>query len=323
VATDGGTVDNQRSEDTAWKSPAAKALEEERREDEKRGVGTPPADEAEPSPAADGPTVRDVRTHDTGIEGLVDGDRVIVGHPRLFEAEGWSVPEELRERAGTARDDGAVPVVVGRQVESGARTFGLAIVGDEPRPGWEEVLTDLADRGVDVVVLTGDDDRAAEGFRNHPAISRVFAGVPPAAKAETIARLGERQRVAMVGDGTNDAPALARADLGIAMGGGTALAADAADVAILDDDLGAIETTFELARATRQRVRGNVAWAFLYNAVAIPLALLGLLNPLFAAAAMGASSLLVVTNSTRELLPEADDETGQRDGPDQAEVAGT
>jgi Cu2+-exporting ATPase len=312
ATTDGGTAEEEPSADGTWKSPAARALEEERRADEQT-VGN----EGPPSPdgtaaADDGPTVRDVRTHDAGIEGRVDGERVLVGHPRLFEAEGWPLPDDLRERAERARNDGDVPVFVGRGDGAASDDIGLAVVGDEPRPEWETVVTDLADRGVDVVVLTGDDDRAAQRFRDHDAVSQVFAGVPPAAKAETVARLGEDQRVAMVGDGTNDAPALARADLGIAMGGGTALAADAADVAILEDDLGAIETTFALARATRRRVRSNVAWAFVYNAVAVPLALVGALNPLFAAAAMATSSLLVVTNSTRDLLPseDADDATG-------------
>jgi Cu2+-exporting ATPase len=132
----------------------------------------------------------------------------------------------------------------------------------------------------------------------------VFAGVPPEGKAEAVGRLKERGVTVMVGDGTNDAPALAAADLGIALGGGTAMAADAADVAVVDDDLGSVATVFELARAAGRRVKGNIGWAFCYNAVAIPLAATGLLNPLFAAVAMGASSLLVVTNSSRALLSE-------------------
>jgi Cu2+-exporting ATPase len=320
AATDGGTVEDETSEDVTWKSPAARALEADRQESErtpgKAGPFRTSTVECE-AQDADGPTVREVQTHDTGIEGVVDGERLLVGHPRLFEARGWSIPAELREQVRSARDDGDVPVVVGRADQDVTPEFGLAIVGDEPRPGWETVVTDLADRGVDVVVLTGDDDRAAGRFRDHDAVSNVFAGVPPAAKAETVARLVEEHRVAMVGDGTNDAPALARADLGIAMGGGTALAADAADVAIVEDDLGAIETTFALARGTRRRVRGNVAWAFVYNAVAIPLALTGLLNPLFAAAAMATSSLLVVTNSTRELLPEEGTRPDDRDQPEE------
>jgi Cu2+-exporting ATPase len=163
-------------------------------------------------------------------------------------------------------------------------------------------VTALADSGVEVVVLTGDDARAATVFHDHDAVSSVFAGVPPEGKAETVERLKTRGRTVMVGDGTNDAPALAAADLGVALGGGTAMAADAADVAVVDDNLDSVATVFELSRAAGRRVKGNIGWAFCYNAVAIPLAVTGFLNPLFAAVAMGASSLLVVTNSSRALL---------------------
>ncbi|SNR35864.1 heavy metal translocating P-type ATPase [Halorubrum vacuolatum] len=236
--------------------------------------------------------------HRLGVSGVVDGREVIVGHPDLFEERGWTVPEAIRDTVDEARDVGRVPVALGRD----GAAEGVVVVGDELREGWAETLTDLADAGVEVVVLTGDDARAATVFREHEAVSEVFAGVPPEGKAETVERLKGRGRTVMVGDGTNDAPALAAADLGIALGGGTAMAADAADVAVVDDDLGSIATVFELSRAAGRRVKGNIGWAFCYNAIAIPLAVTGLLNPLFAAVAMGLSSLLVVTNSSRELL---------------------
>ncbi|MCU4925577.1 cation-translocating P-type ATPase [Halobacteria archaeon AArc-dxtr1] len=239
-------------------------------------------------------------SHRNGVSGVVDGDEIIVGHPDLFRDRGWTVPEAIVRQVADARETGRVPVAVGRD----GRAEGVIVVGDDLRPGWEETLSAIADTDVEVVVLTGDDARAAERFRESPAIDRVFAGVPPEGKAETVERLKGRGRTIMVGDGTNDAPALAAADLGIALGGGTAMAADAADVALVDDDLDAVETVFELARATDRRVKGNIGWAFCYNAIAIPLAVTGLLNPLFAALAMGASSLLVVTNSSRPLLDE-------------------
>ncbi|RQG90788.1 heavy metal translocating P-type ATPase [Natrarchaeobius chitinivorans] len=269
---------------------------------------TPPAGtssqaaEDEPSTAApdDEDRVESFESHRNGVSGVVDGDEVVVGHPDLFRDVGWEVPTEILERVDEERETGRVPVVVGRE----GVAEGVLVVGDELRDGWEETLTAIADADAEVVVLTGDDARATGKIREHPAVDRVFAGVPPEGKAETVDRLGRRGRTVMVGDGTNDAPALAAADLGIALGGGTAMAADAADVALVDDDLGSVETVFELARATDRRVKGNVGWAFCYNAIAIPLAVTGLLNPLFAAIAMGASSLLVVTNSSRSLLEE-------------------
>jgi Cu2+-exporting ATPase len=243
--------------------------------------------------------VESFESHTTGVGGVVDGTDVLVGRRDLFDERGWEIPDRVRERATEAREAGRVPVVVGRE----GTAEGVIAVGDEPREGWAETVADLGERGVEVVVLTGDEG-AVEQFRQHPDVGTVFAGVPPEGKAATVRRLGRDRQVAMVGDGTNDAPALARADLGVAMGGGTALAADAADVAIVDDDIAAVETVFDLAEATRRRVRQNIGWAFVYNGVAVPLAVAGLLNPLFAAAAMATSSLLVVTNSTRALLEE-------------------
>ncbi|WP_241989480.1 HAD-IC family P-type ATPase, partial [Halorubrum sp. SP9] len=264
--------------------------------------GTEAADGPGPADAAgDGDpetAVESFESHARGVSGVVDGVEVVVGHPDLFDERGWTVPDEIREAVAGARDVGRVPVAVGRD----GAAEGFVVVGDELREGWEATVTALDRSGVEVIVLTGDDERAATVFAEHDAISSVFAGVPPEGKAEAVGRLKERGVTVMVGDGTNDAPALAAADLGIALGGGTAMAADAADVAIVDDELGSVATVFELARAAGRRVKGNIGWAFCYNAVAIPLAATGLLNPLFAAVAMGASSLLVVTNSSRALL---------------------
>ncbi|EMA71496.1 heavy metal translocating P-type ATPase [Halorubrum distributum] len=259
--------------------------------------GAEPVD-GETGEGGDAPAVESFESHARGVSGVVDGVEVVVGHPDLFDERGWSVPDEVREAVADARDVGRVPVAVGRD----GVAEGFVVVGDELRDGWEETVTALDRSGVEVIVLTGDDERAATVFSEHDAVSSVFAGVPPEGKAEAVGRLKERGVTVMVGDGTNDAPALAAADLGIALGGGTAMAADAADVAIVDDDLGSVATVFELARAAGRRVKGNIGWAFCYNAVAIPLAATGLLNPLFAAVAMGASSLLVVTNSSRALL---------------------
>ena len=179
---------------------------------------------------------------------------------------------------------------------------GVLTVGDEVRDGWEAVVADLDADGRRVVVLTGDAPAAARRFADHPAIDEVFAEVPPEAKAETVRRLGADGSVAMVGDGSNDAPALAAADLGVSIASGTDLAADAADAVLLEDRLSAVPELFAVTRGTNRRLKQNLGWAFVYNAVAIPLALSGVLNPLLAALAMASSSLLVVTNSARAVF---------------------
>ncbi|WP_324663372.1 heavy metal translocating P-type ATPase [Haloarcula sediminis] len=246
--------------------------------------------------------VEDVEHHPgRGVSGVVKaggqaaGERVVVGTPALLADEGLAVPDELADRCERARADGQIPALVGWD----GRARDIVVGGDQPREGWESVAEALAPR--EVVVITGDGPAAAAPFERHDAVDEVFAGVPPDAKAEVVERLKSRGTVAMVGDGTNDAPALGTADLGISLSSGTALAADAADAVVTTDDLGAVPRVFDLTRRTRRRIRQNLAWAFCYNAVALPLALAGLLNPLFAALAMTVSSLLVVANSARSL----------------------
>ncbi|TYL36103.1 heavy metal translocating P-type ATPase [Natronococcus pandeyae] len=285
---DGGAVEPASETDTA----EADAAETDAMEIDDAGS----ADEATDAAADDG--IESFESHRNGVTGVVDGEEVVVGHPDLFRDRGWTVSDEITEKIDESRETGRVPVAVGR----GGTAEGVVVVGDDLREGWAETLSAIAETDTDVVVLTGDDPRAASRFRDEPSVDRVFAGVPPEGKAETVERLKKTGRTVMIGDGTNDAPALAAADLGIALGGGTAMAADAADVALVDDDLSSVDTVFELARATDRRVKGNIGWAFCYNGIAIPLAVTGLLNPLFAALAMGTSSLLVVTNSSRSLL---------------------
>ncbi|GGL66919.1 heavy metal translocating P-type ATPase [Halocalculus aciditolerans] len=245
---------------------------------------------------ADNASVSGVRNHAHGVSGRVDGDEVLVGDPDLFEAREWRVPAALADRIDDAASEGYVPVVVG--VSGEATAVGLA--ADTPRSGWREVVSTLADDHR-VVVLTGDRAERAAPFRACPEVDRVFAGVPPEGKAAVIDRLRERETVAMVGDGTNDAPALAAADVGVAVADGVELTTDAADVVVTAGGFDVVPTLLAVASATRRRIRTNLAWAFCYNAVAVPLALLGVLNPLLAAVAMGASSLFVVANSARTL----------------------
>ena len=249
-------------------------------------------------------TVEDFEQHPgRGVSATVEGERVAVGCPQLFDELDLSVADELRDRCDRARSEGAVPALVGW----GGKARDVLVGGDRLRDGWEQVVESLA-ADHEVLAITGDSPEAAAPLRTHEAVDEVFAGVPPEAKAEVVARLQSRGTVAMVGDGTNDAPALGTADLGIALESGTKLAADAADAIVTTDDLATVRTVFDLTGATRSRIRQNLGWAFCYNAVALPTALVGLLNPLVAALAMTASSLLVVSNSARAML---DDDTGE------------
>ncbi|MFC6718329.1 heavy metal translocating P-type ATPase [Natrialbaceae archaeon GCM10025810] len=246
------------------------------------------------------PTVADFESHPLGVEGTVDGESVLVGHPDRFRDRGWDVPEAVEARVVEARAASHLPVVVGRE----GRAEGVVVLGDEPRTDWEETVTSLADRGLEVVILTGDDESAAAFLETHPGVARVFAGVSPDGKVAAVRRLGEDARVAMVGDGTNDAPALAEADLGISLGTGTALASDAADLALVESDLTAVERAFETASAARERVERNLRFGFAYNALAVPLALVGVWNPLVALGAVTVAAGLVSWNSSSGSLSE-------------------
>ncbi|AGB36176.1 heavy metal translocating P-type ATPase [Natronococcus occultus] len=283
------TVDSADAETVLRRAAAVEALSE-------HPIGTAIVDAVGEDEVADTAAVDGFERHPRGVTGRVDGDRVVVGHPAFCRADGQSLSPEFESRLAAIREDGAVPVAVAW----GGRVRGAIAVADAVREEWQEAVGTLAD-GREVVVLTGDEGAAADRFRDVEGVDEVFAGVPPEAKAETVRRLRSRGRVAMVGDGSNDAPALAAADVGIALGSGTELATNAADAVIVEDDLGRVAETFDVATATNRRIQQNLGWAFVYNGIAIPLAITGLLNPLFAAVAMATSSLLVVLNSARSL----------------------
>ena len=230
-----------------------------------------------------------------GVGATVGNREVLVGGHDLLVDRGWTIPPTFEEEYRSAPAD-TVPSYVGWD----GQVRGVVVAGDAFRPEWESVVAALAET-YRVVVITGDDPGAARMLDAKPAVDEVFAGVPPEAKAAVVERLTATETVAMVGDGSNDAPALAAADVGIAMERGTRLAVDAADVVVTTDALTPIPSIFETTRGTRRRVRENLGWAFLYNGIAVPLAVAGLLNPLFAAIAMATSSLLVVVNSTRSV----------------------
>ena len=227
-----------------------------------------------------------------GVVGSVDLIRTQVGRRELFS----EIPAEIERLAGEAEAKGHTVVFVGR----GPVAQAALVVADQVKPSSAEAVAALRRQDLDVVLLTGDNERTAQSVAAAVGITRVSAAMFPDAKAAEIARLqGEGHRVAMVGDGINDAPALAQADVGIAVGTGTDIAMEASDLTVIRGDLLAVADAVALARRTFGTIKGNLFWAFAYNLGAIPLAASGVLNPMIAAGAMGLSSLFVVTNSLR------------------------
>ncbi len=231
-----------------------------------------------------------------GARGEVDGHRVVVGSARLLAHAGIRLPADLDETRGRWEGAGRTTVAVARD----GAVIGLLAVADTVRPGAADAVGQLHRLGLRTVLLTGDNEATARAVAGQVGIDEVLAEVLPADKAEAVARLRAGGRtVAMVGDGVNDAPALARADLGLAVSTGTDVALGAADLILVRADLDVVPCAIRLARATLRTIRGNLCWAFGYNLAALPVAALGLLNPLIAAAAMALSSLFVVSNSLR------------------------
>jgi Cu+-exporting ATPase len=231
-----------------------------------------------------------------GVSGVVDGHAVLVGRTKLL-AE-WSQPlgADL-ERARTAAEaQGRTAVAVAW--DGAAR--GVLVVADAIKDSSAEAIRRLRDLGLTPVLLTGDNETVARSVATAVGIDEVIAEVLPADKVDVVRRLQEQGKVvAMVGDGVNDAAALAQADLGLAMGTGTDVAIEASDLTLVRGDLRAAADAIRLSRRTLATIKGNLFWAFAYNVAAIPLAAAGLLNPMIAGAAMAFSSVFVVTNSLR------------------------
>lgn len=231
-----------------------------------------------------------------GVEGTVDGTTVAIGGPRLVPHLGVSISARLTEAVDVARADGASPIVL----TFAGRAVAVFAVEDQVRPTAPQALTALRELGMRTVLLTGDDDAAAQRVATAVGIDEVRSQVTPVEKAHVITELRTAgHRVAMVGDGINDAAALAGADLGMAVVTGTDVALKSADIILVRDDLMVVPDAIDLSRRTLRTIRGNLIWAFGYNIAAIPLAAAGLLNPLIAAAAMSLSSVFVVWNSLR------------------------
>jgi Cu+-exporting ATPase len=227
---------------------------------------------------------------------VVEGHGVIAGRARLLTD--WAMPltPELEAAKDRAEDAGHTPVFVGWD---GAARAAI-VVADTVKPTSATAIGELRSLGLDPVLLTGDNERAARSVADEVGIDAVFAEVLPSDKVDVVRRLqAEGKVVAMVGDGVNDAAALAQADLGIAMGTGTDVAIEASDLTLVRGDLRVAGDAIRLSRRTLRTIKTNLFWAFGYNVAALPLAAAGLLNPLIAGASMGLSSVFVVSNSLR------------------------
>jgi P-type Cu+ transporter len=231
-----------------------------------------------------------------GARAVVDGHQVIVGREKLLRDQGIDLPSDLAAQWESWERDGRTAVLVGWD----GRFRGAFAVADTIKPSARAAVVELRRLGLRPMLLTGDNEATARAVAAAVGIDEAIAGVLPADKAAAVQDLRARgNRVAMVGDGMNDGPALVAADLGMAMGAGTDVAISAADLVLLRPDLTAVPDAIALARAARRTIRRNLAWAFGYNVAAVPVAAAGLLNPLIAAAAMTMSSVLVVANSLR------------------------
>jgi heavy metal translocating P-type ATPase len=231
-----------------------------------------------------------------GARGTMDGQEIVVGRERLLDDLGMPAPPALTAACAPWQQEGCTMVLAGW----GGQVRGALVVADTIKPSAAAAVTRLRQFGLRTMLLTGDGEAAARSVAAAVGIDEAIAGAMPADKVHIVQNLQASGRtVAMVGDGINDGPALARADLGLALGAGTDVAITAADLILLRDDLGAVPEAIGLARATFTTIRRNIIWAFGYNLAAIPLAAAGLLNPLIAAAAMALSSAFVVWNSVR------------------------
>jgi P-type Cu+ transporter len=231
-----------------------------------------------------------------GVQGVVDGHAVVVGRQRLLADWSQQLPDSLAQSVHEAESEGKTAVAVGW--DGTAR--GVLVVADAVKPSSARAIGQLRALGLTPIMVTGDNEAAAHAIAREVGIDEVVAEVLPKEKVDAVKRLQADGRVvAMVGDGVNDAAALAQADLGLSMGTGTDVAIEASDLTLVRGDLRAVPDAIRLSRKTLATIKGNLFWAFAYNVAALPLAAAGLLNPMLAGAAMAFSSVFVVSNSLR------------------------
>ncbi len=236
-----------------------------------------------------------------GLTGVCGGERLAGGNYQFISSQA-KVPPRLLEQSQRLAEEGKTPLFFARD----GRMAGMIAVADVMKEDAPRAVRELQDMGIRVVMLTGDNERTAKAIGAQAGVDEVIAGVLPDGKENVIRTLGQQGKVAMVGDGINDAPALTRADIGIAIGAGTDIAIDAADVVLMKSSLADVPAAIRLSRATLRNIHENLFWAFIYNVIGIPLAA-GVwiplfhwqLNPMFGAAAMSLSSFCVVTNALR------------------------
>ncbi len=260
-------------------------------------------------------TVSDFEGVPGGVRGVLTGPQngvrrlVLVGTPEYLQASGAQLRESQLAYLTAARKSGLTTVVVargnlpeGRDTPPALQPVGMISVADTPKPEAAQTMRQLRELVLEPILLTGDAPQVAQAVAAQVGIApeNVYAGVTPEGKSQIVQKLqASGHRVAMVGDGVNDAPALALAELGIAMGSGTNVAAEAADIVLTRSDIASVVTALRLSRATLRTIKSNLFWAFAYNSVAVPVAAAGLLNPMIAGAAMAFSSVFVVLNSMR------------------------
>ncbi len=230
-----------------------------------------------------------------GIRGEISKDRVILGNRRLFGQQGYPLSAEIERSLTGLESEGKTAMLVG----CNGITIGIVAVADTIKPEAKAAIASLRREKIQVVMLTGDNQRTADAIARQLEIDRVIAEVLPGDKAQVVRDLQRRgEVVAMVGDGVNDAPALATADIGIAIGSGADVAKETGGIILVKNDVRDVVAAIRLSRATMLKIKQNLFWAFIYNTIGIPIAAFGFLNPMIAAAAMALSSLSVIINSS-------------------------